>query len=73
MDLRTPRERLADSLRFGSERGEFVAEVTKIVGDIADRIFDSICHGLADLERMTEKVEDKVKLLQDLTTTVHLS
>jgi len=57
--LTTPRERLAEAFRAGPERGEFVPEVTKIVADVAVRIFDSISHGLAKLHRVAEKVEDK--------------
>jgi len=60
LDLKTPRERLADAFHAGPEREEFVAEVTKIVADIAVRIFDSINHGLTDLDRVAEKVEEKI-------------
>jgi hypothetical protein len=56
----TPRDRLADAFRAGPEREEFVAEVTKIVADIAVRIFDSIGRGVTDLDRVAEKVEEKV-------------
>lgn len=59
MDLRTPRERLADALRAGPERDEFVPEVTKIVADVAVRIFDSIKNGIAELDRIAEKVEER--------------
>jgi hypothetical protein len=60
LDFKTPRERLADAFRAGPERDEFVAEVTKIVADIAVRIFDSISRGLAELDRVAEKVDEKV-------------
>jgi len=60
LDLKTPRERLADAFRAGPERDEFVAEVTKIVADIAVRIFDSISRGLTELDRVAEKVDEKV-------------
>jgi hypothetical protein len=60
LNFTTPRERLAEALRAGSQRDEFVAEVTKIVADVAVRIFDSIGHGLAELDRVAEKVEEKV-------------
>ncbi len=59
MDLKTPRERLDDAFRAGPERQEFVAEVTKIVADIAVRIFDSISRGLAELDRTAERVEER--------------
>ncbi len=59
LDFKTPRERLADSFNAGSEREEFVGEVTKIVADIAVRIFDSISLGLAELDRVAEKVEQR--------------
>jgi len=58
MDLTTPRERLAEAFRAGPERDEFVAEVTKIVADVAVRIFDSIGHGLAEHDRVAERVEE---------------
>ncbi len=60
MDFTTPRERLAEAFRAGPERDEFVAEVTKIVADVAVRIFDSIGRGVVDLDRVVEKVEEKV-------------
>jgi hypothetical protein len=60
LDLKTPRERLADAFRAGPEREEFVAEVTKIVADVAVRIFNSIGGGMAELDRVAEKVEEKV-------------
>ncbi len=60
MDLKTPRECLADAFRAGPEREEFVAEVTKIVADVAVRIFNSIGGGMAELDRVAEKVEEKV-------------
>lgn len=59
MDLRTPRERLAEALRAGPERDEFVPEVTKIVADVAVRIFDSIKNGIAELDRVAGKVEER--------------
>lgn len=59
MDLRTPRERLAQALRAGPEREEFVPEVTKIVADVAVRIFDAISSGVEELDRVTEKVEER--------------
>jgi hypothetical protein len=59
LDLKTPRERLADAFSAGPERDEFVPEVTKIVADIAVRIFDSISRGLAELDRTAEKVEER--------------
>lgn len=60
MDLKTPRERLADSFEAGPEREEFVGEVTRIVADVAIRIFNSIKLGLAELDRVAEKVDEKV-------------
>lgn len=59
MDLMTPRERLAEAFRAGPEREAFVAEVTKIVADVAIRIFDSISRGLKELDRVDEKVEER--------------
>jgi len=63
MDFTTPRERLAEAFHAGPERDEFVAEVTKIVADVAVRIFDSISRGLAELDRVAEKVEEKAARL----------
>jgi len=60
LDLKTPRERLADAFRAGPERSEFVAEVTKIVADVAVRIFESISAGLAELDRVAERVDERV-------------
>jgi hypothetical protein len=60
VDLKTPRERLAESLRSGTEREEFTAEVTAIVADVAVRIFDSVKHGIASLDRVAEKIEERV-------------
>lgn len=59
VDLRTPRERLADAFRDGPEREEFVGEVTKIVADVAVRIFDAMARGVAELDRMADRVEEK--------------
>jgi hypothetical protein len=56
----TPRERLAEAFGAGPEREEFVGEVTKIVADVAVRIFDSIRNGLSELDRVAEKVEERV-------------
>ncbi len=59
MDFTTPRERLAEAFRAGPERDEFVAEVTKIVADVAVRIFDSIGHGLEEADRLADKIEER--------------
>lgn len=59
MDLTTPRERLAEALRAGPEREAFVAGVTQIVADVAVRIFDTIKRGLAERDRVAEKVEQR--------------
>jgi len=59
MDFKTARDSLADALGAGPGRDGFVAEVTKIVADIAVRIFDSISRGLAELDRVAEKVEER--------------
>jgi hypothetical protein len=59
LDFKTPRERLAESLRNGSEREEFVGEVTKIVADVAVRMFDSIKSGLAELDQIADKVKER--------------
>ena len=59
MELTTPRERLAEAFDNGPEREEFVPEVTKIVADVAVRLFDAISRGLAELDRVAEKVDER--------------
>jgi hypothetical protein len=59
LDFKTPRERLAEALRAGPEADTFKGEVTKIAADVSVRIFNSIKQGLAELDRLAEKIEEK--------------
>ena len=60
MEFKSARERLDEALQDGTGRDEMIATLTKIVADVAVRIFDSIVYGLKALEKVQGRKENKV-------------